>query len=204
VLIRVFFWGIIFIVANNWIVKKSKMVNKKKLSIIAFALCMILASVSSLFPVENLLISFEKPEDVLKYSSNIRVLDTEEFVYGNDSCMLVYLKKYESGHSIIPKSTDGYKIPSLFSVRRTLQKIDDDGMFDVYNVVGTSDYYVIGRISSTEEVSIVDSNDYAVRFIDIWMNEEYSVILFGFIEHFTYDYYLVINGEIVELVQKDF
>ena len=109
--LRLAFFGIIFAVLSFLIVKKSKRVNKKRILTIIFILCLLLASVSFLFPAENLFFSFGTPESVFRYVQGGKV---EDVVCGNASCMLIYRNTSDSagGHFIALRSTEGYKIPS--------------------------------------------------------------------------------------------
>ncbi len=117
--------------------------------------------------------------------------------------MVIYSKGSSSGgHFIVPKSTKGYKIPSLFSVKKISHKFNKDGNFDVYNVTGTNDYYVVGTIISKEsEIIVVDSKNEQVKNIIAEMGNAgiKTILLFSFVENFTNEYYLLINGTKVSI-----
>lgn len=193
---RIVFWGIIFAVVFFWTIKKSKIVRKKLAVILTLVVCMALGSVSALFPVENLFVNFKSPTNVLNYYQTGKA---DDVINGNDSSMIIFSSgNSPGGHFIVPKSTKGYKIPSLFSVKKVSHKFDKSGLFDVYNVKGTNDYYVVGTtISKESEISVVDSNNEPIKNIVIEMGntDTKTILLFSFVENFTSEYYFLINGE---------
>jgi hypothetical protein len=193
--IRIIFWGIIFVVACLWIVKKSKIVKKKRVVIIVFVLCSLFASVSSLIPIENLFLDFEKPNDVFEY---VRSGDVERVVVGNESTLLMYVNEDRSTHGyiIIPRIQGRYVIPSLFSVRRILRRHDCDGLFSVYNVHGTRDYFIIGQITTNTEISVIDSNGMEVEIERVKLAESiYLNLIRSYVYDFGYDFHFIVDGE---------
>jgi hypothetical protein len=193
---RIIFWGIIFAIIYFLLIKKSKVGKKRRVTILTLVFCLISSSISALFPVENLFFSFKSPDEVLNYYQSGK---TEDILNGNDSSMVIYSEGNSlGGHFIVPKSNKGYKIPSLFSVKKVANKFDKDGNFSVYNVLGTKDYYMVGTIISKEnEISTVDSNNEEVKNIVVEMgnSDTKTVLLFSFIENFTEEYHLMINGK---------
>ena len=76
-------------------------------------------------------------------------------------------------------------------------KFDKDGNFDVYNVSGTNDYYVVGIIlSDTVEPEIIDSENRPVKYITIDMGdtETKTVVIYSYVKDFNNDSYLIIDG----------
>jgi hypothetical protein len=193
---RIIFWGIVFSLAYFLLMKKTKTARRKIVAILTLVLCMIFGSVSALLPAENLFIKFKTPEDVFSY---YQVGKVDDVLYGNNSSLIIYSNGNNSGgHFIVPKSAKRYKIPSLFSVKKISSKIDRDGSFNVYNVLGTNDYYFIGTIISKENViNIIDSNNNEVKNITLEMGntDTKTVLVYSFVENFTNEYFIVINGE---------
>jgi len=201
--VRLVIWGWLFAGAYYWIVNKSKIIKKKRIVILSLVLCLVLSSASGLIPVENLVINFDSPEDVLWYYQKSKV---DEVLYGNVSSMVIFTDIWDSstGYLIVPRSPKGYKIPSYFSSRSILRKtnsIADIVWFDIISLIGTDDYYIYGHFFSEEdEVTITDSNNTVRHIADRMRNSDiYSIRFFGYIESFTYDYYLVVNGEKVDM-----
>lgn len=191
-LFRIIFGGIVFTI-SLLVLKRTRFFNKK-IVFLTLILYAIIISVFALFPVENLFISFKTPENVLNYYS-ISKGKVDDIIYGSDSCMLIYSEGSNvGGYFIIPKSKSGYKIPSFMSVSRILR----DRHFTVYNIVGTNDYYVYGvAVSEDDEINIIDSNDNEVKSIITQIKNTSTKIIwtYSFVENFTTEYYILINGE---------
>lgn len=134
-------------------------------------------------------------ESVFNYANFGEVND---ILYGKESCMVIYTNQNSSGgHYIIPKTEKGYKIPNYFATKKVSNKFDKNGNFDVYNILGTQDYYMIGTIfSDTSEQNIVDNQNHPVEniIIDMGDTETKTVVIYSYVENFNSDYYLIING----------
>jgi len=113
--------------------------------------------------------------------------------------MIVYSTgKSTYSHSFIPKSADGYKIPSPYSIKRLSTKMDNYTSFEVYNVLNTSDFYVLGlTVLEGRDVDIVDSNNREIsKLIDIVGGTDIKhVLFFSFVDDLTDEYFILINGE---------
>ena len=194
-IVRIIFWGIVLAIVLLLLKKKSR-VTKKRTAIVAITFCLILSTVSALFPVENLFVDFNSPSKVLNYCQSG---NSDDVIFGNDSCMVINTKGNDiGGHFITPKSTKGYKIPSLFSVREISHKFDKDGSFDVYNVSGTNDYYLVGTIISCEKkINITDLYNGPIRFniTEMGNTGTKTILIYAFVENFTNEHFIFINGE---------
>ena len=193
---RIIFWGIIFAILFFLLIKKTKVVRKKRVAILMLICCMTLCTISNLFLVENLFFDFKSPDKVFTYYRHGKV---EDIISGKNSSMVVYSEGSSlGGQLIVPKHKKGYKIPSLFSVKKVSRKFDQDGLFDVYNVSETNDYYVWGMIGAKgHEINIIDSNNKSVKNIAVetGLGDNKTVFLFAFVENFTSEYYILVNGE---------
>ncbi len=168
--------------------------RKKRVSIVFAVLFAATISVFSMFPVENLFINFKSPEKVFNY---INTGEINEIIYGQDSCLIVYSKGNNTGgYYIIPKTATGYKIPNYFTIKKISHKFDESGLFDVYNVKGTQDFYVFGTVHLDEkENEIYICNEMGKKIeADIVRVEDTSFIYF-FLHDFPNKYYLSINEE---------
>lgn len=151
--IRIVSWLVISILAV-FKIKASKIVRKKLITILTVVLFTVLISASAMFPIENLLINFKSPESVFNYAESGKI---DEIIFGQESCMAIYSKGNSTwGHCIIPKSEKGYKIPSSFATKIVSHKFDKNGLFDVYNVKGTQDYYIFGSVNLIENGNELD------------------------------------------------
>jgi hypothetical protein len=196
-LLRIVLWLIIssFVVLK---IRKTKIVRKKLVSLLIVVLCLGLISVSGMFPIENLFINFKSPESVFNYTNSGKVNDV---LYGKESCMAIYSNwNSTGGHYIIPKTEKGYKIPSCFATKIVSHKFDKSGLFDVYNVKGTQDYYVFGTVHLKDdgnEIDIFDGSDEKVESNIIRVG--HTNFIYFFLDDFSNEYYLLINGEKVSI-----
>ncbi len=196
-LLRIVLWLIIssFVVLK---IRKTKIVRKKLVSLLIVVLCLGLISVSGMFPIENLFINFKSPESVFNYTNSGKVNDV---LYGKESCMAIYSNwNSTGGHYIIPKTEKGYKIPSYFATKIVSHKFDKSGLFDVYNVKGTQDYYVFGTVNLKDdgnEIDIFDGSDEKVESNIIRVG--HTNFIYFFLDDFSNEYYLLINGEKVSI-----
>ena len=188
--IRIMIFFIIFIVLFVKI-RRTKIVKKKLVTVLLLLFCVVFCSVSYFVPVENLFVNFKSPQDVFKYSCNGEI---EDVVYGNNSCLIFSADT----HNIIPKTKTGYKIPIAFSMKTVGHKIDETGSFNVYHVPDTDDYYIWGTtISIGSNIVVADGNNsqLKIRLTPNDGTDYYTVLVYGLIDNFTDEYYLLINGE---------
>lgn len=177
-------------------IRATKIIRKKLVFLLLVALSLVLISVSAMWPVENLFVNFKSPESVFNYA-NFGVVN--DILYGKESSMVIHTNQNGIGvHYIIPKTEKGYKIPNYFATKKVSNKFDKNGNFDVYNVLGTQDYYVVGTIRThASEQNIIDNQNQPVKNISINMGdaETKTVFIFSYVENFNSNYYLIINGE---------
>ena len=195
--IRIVLWVVVSAFAV-FKIRTSKIARKKLSIILIIALCMVLISASAMFPVENLFINFKSPENVFNYTSFGKI---DEIIYGRESCMVIYSKGNSTGgHYIIPKAEKGYKIPNYFVTKKVSHKFDKDGLFDVYSVKGTQDYYVFGTVCLKENdnaIDIFDSEDEKIESNIVRVGD--TSFIYFFLDDFQKGYYLLINGEKVSI-----
>jgi len=193
--LRIVFWAILLIFALL-LTKKRKFVKKKLINILAIILSIVLCSVSSFLPVENLFITFRSPKDVFNYT---RFGIIENIIHGKDSCMVNYLTTNDSrSYLFVSKIENGYKILTWLNEKNVFHKFSEEGTFDVYNILRTNDYYVLGMISSEEDkINIVDNNNKEVQKIitEVENTKIKHVIFYAFVENFTNDYFILVNDK---------
>ena len=205
-LVRLIFWIVVWILAgfmlrNTKIFKQKPSVSRLTASgtlVLGVVGCLILTSVSALFPVENLFINFKSPEAVLRYTS----FDVGEISYildGNSSCLINYKKiGGATASDLVLKSEAGYKISNTFSVKVLPNRLKEGRFLMVQHVVGTDDYYVLGTtVLPDGEFYIVDCYGEEIKNIDTTnagLGDKF-VSFEAFVEGYTDDYYVLINGE---------
>lgn len=72
--------------------------KRKKIRILAVAIvCLLLVTLTVLFPLENLFVSFPSPEEAFGYCRRGEIVDV---VQGESSCMIVYTNGSDSDYSL--------------------------------------------------------------------------------------------------------
>lgn len=184
------------IVANKFAKTKTQ---KFCLILVVFLVLGLITSSASI-RISNYFISFDDPESVYHLSHSEEIVD---MVYGDDSCMIVFSKgknKYEMYY--VPKSEKGYKIPKSFSTKIVDNYFVDNGSFNVYNVSGTNDYYIVGMIIASEApATIVNSDNKKVKYMIIDSNglDTKTISIYDYINDFTDDYYIMLDDEKISL-----
>lgn len=189
---------VIVSVCSVWIIKKSKCKFKKVFSTLTVVFCIILVSISSMFPVENLFLSYQSPEKVFNYVKSGQIY---KIIDGRESSLVIYYTGNSTyGFYIIPKTSDGYKIPNYFTQKKVYHKFDEQGVFDVYNVQGTQDYYVscaVNLSDISEEILVFNSENEKIGSKVIKIKNTNFVFLW--IPEFSNGCYLMINDEKIVL-----
>ena len=119
---------------------KRKTKKGKLLSCVILIFCVAVVLLVNIFPVENLWIRFNSPEEIIEYDKKGTA---DNIIIGKDSCMIIYsTDKQSNGLYFAPKNESGYILPNLFTKKNIHHEFNDFGQIDVYNVSGTNDYYV--------------------------------------------------------------
>lgn len=144
---------LILLACSVWGILRGK-AKRKKLAIVSAAIISVMVvSLSSVFPIENLFVSFNDPESLFQYFNGSQV---QSVLDGNDSCMVIYRKGGNNGGFVLfPKSKKGYKIPTPFLTEKVLDRLDGNGVVEVYHVKGCADYYLFVSIPANGEIDDV-------------------------------------------------
>lgn len=189
--IVIFLIYLIFVLKNNI----TKAISKKSISIISVLFLVILF----LLPVENIFMNFKTPENVFNYT---HIGQIEKIVYGNESCMVYYSKgKASYSYIFIKKNGEKYKIANTFNSKKVSKKIDENGVFEIYKVIGTNDYYFLGTINPQAMViEIYNDSDEKIES-GIERIEETSFVCF-YLENLSKEYYLLVDGKKIYFINE--
>lgn len=125
----------------------------------SLGLCIAAALTLFLFnlPIENLILSFEKPEEAFHYTSSAEI---DNVLCGKESAMILYSQKNgPASQMILPMKNGRYKLPGSSDLKCIESSFITDGSVFVFWANGTKDYYVIGDIVANSDVapSITDN-----------------------------------------------
>ena len=160
----------------------------------------ILLTIIIFFPVENIFVNFNTPQDVINYITSKDTICTT--IEGENSCMVITEgKDSKSGEIYIICKNDGkYKIPYIWNCFPRPFAINGEfGSFDLYHVWGTEDYYFFGYCTSyNESLEISDSRS---SVFNIKLNEEIvyannlkSYTVSFYVKNLPEEYYVVIDN----------
>lgn len=179
------------------IVLNRRLIRKKIEKILVLILCIVLSLILVIFPFENLFYSFSSPEKLFNYISTDKIIDV---AYGNNSCMIYYqTDKNSYSYTFSERCKDGYKILNCFSYKKVYSKLDSNGSFYVYNIVGTKDFYVLASINSVANIEVYDGNGFKIK-TDIKHVMNTNFIFFS-VTNLTDEHYLLINAKKVKITR---
>ena len=183
---------------------RSRIRRRRIAASLGAALCLLAVTVSAMFPVENLMMSFRSPEDVFSYMESGEVLDVLE---GDASCAVIYADgRHMDGNLLVPKASDGYRLPGYFSAHRIFHRFDREGIFDIYRVAGTEDYYPFGTVvTKSLEGQITNAFGSPLRCIaaEIGDGETETLYLYAFAPDCARFAWLRIEDEQIALLKTE-
>lgn len=201
--------GFAVILLAGLVIIKKKSVSRKKISLLALVVAdLVLFVLSSIFPPENLFVTFDSLESLAKYHGAERiayVVEVEESYY------ITYEEGENSYSSCLAVKVDGgYKIAPSYMKIQILENVIHPGAYErmeVCTVIGTGDRYFGGYITpdnKTPQLAVVDADGNMVDCkINVFMPDEDNDSNYYFMELCIYvnaknwmdELYLVIDGE---------
>lgn len=156
VLSRILLW-IALAIPCIFAIRRSRVVRKRALMIVSIVLLMLLISLTAMFPVENLFLHFDTPEDVFHYTNTGDIYGR---VDGESSSMILYATSSNTiSEYIVPKIDAGYVIPTYLSNKTVWDSFSAHGIVQVYWQKGTQDHYVMVFLGA-------DAADWQIQLFD--------------------------------------
>lgn len=187
--------GCIFLTCSIIVTKKSKVVCKRILYVIFLITTVVLITILSFIPLENLFITFSSPEEVYEYV-NFGKSNIELVVKGNDCDFVVDRKSDSDTYLIIPKTVDGWKIGVGSNTKRIAQKISDGIIVYVYQYKNTKDYFITIFDTNGGELQLLD--DYDTEFYSLEKKNDFLektfVTYYAHVSNFNPQYCVMVNG----------
>jgi len=139
-IVRISFFGALFILFINFI-KKSSIINKRKFCIISLIIFIIILTISTLFPIENIFLTFKTPGSAYNYRYSGKV---ELILNGKQSSFIIGKKNnYDDGTmDIIPKIKNGWKLSYSYKVKMIKKTYFDGIVISIYKNEDYNDYYI--------------------------------------------------------------
>lgn len=183
VLSRILLW-IALAIPCIFAIRRSRVVRKRALMIVSIVLLMLLISLTAMFPVENLFLRFNTPEDVFHYTNTGDIYGR---VDGESSSMILYATSPNTiSEYIVPKIDAGYVIPTYLSNKTVWDSFSAHGIVQVYWQKGTQDHYVMVFLGA-------DAADWQIRIFDAAGNPVDTPIVRA--AHSSFAYFTLPVGE---------
>lgn len=169
---------------------------KKGYAVTLIIVSIVFCAASQYVPVENLVLTFNSPEEVFNYTTSGRIVDITS---GDNSCMVYYSTGNSTySYKFIGINDNGYCIATDIDVSDVFSTMNANGIFEVKRVRGTDDYYLLAAISPTaSDISFYDSSGNLLN-VQIMQVGDSGLIHFGF-TGFEAGCCLMIDGERVIL-----
>ncbi len=181
------------------IIRRSRIQNKKAVTIASVVLCLCLLSLSAVFPVENGFVHFRSAEAAFRYSSRGTI---EHVIHGSDSCMVVYSTGPGAyNDAIFPMSEQGYQLPNFYGIQETANEGLENGSFEVLRLRGSDNYYVRGVVvSENDDIQAVDCNGNAV--CTIRTGDDRATLFYAWADTYETSYSITVNGQQIVISQS--
>ena len=162
----------------------------KTLGIAVVFAAAVITLISAAYPIENLFVSFQTPEDAFEYRTH---LTAEHVIYGQDSSMVFGRKANEPlAEFVIPRSESGWKLGSDNDLSICYGMRPFDGFYiTVERFRDTDDYYISILDSTQTDKNITDKN--GTSFFKGYQDKD-SCSYYAYVNRFDMDYYIIVNG----------
>ncbi len=198
-LVRIIFWGLLFLI-SIYLLKKSNIINKKKAVIILFIIFLILSFISCLYLVENLFITFKSPRQAYNY---IQHKEKDLLVLNGKRSSLV-IGGYNSSKSsleLILKKNDGWKL-SKFDLKQVKHTYLDGVFILVYKYKNYDDYYILINSTNKDISSISDNINSKFYTFKRNYNGITSCRGYAYIKEFNDEYKIIIDNKSIEINKR--
>lgn len=197
IIVRLAFWSMIFVISLI-LIRKSRIIHKCRVSIIAFAISVILTTISSLVPIENALITFSSLESAYNYNNvgKIKLVaegDKTDFVVGTKSDTDVY--------TIVPKANGGWKIGMGLDTKEIVKTASDKITIYVYQYKNKNDYFVTVFDPKGDYLDITDNHNSEFKYLERYNStlDKTFYTYYAYINEFDEQYALTVNGRLIKI-----
>lgn len=197
IIIRIIFLSIVFLV-SFLLIRKSRIINKFRWSVVAFVIATVITTISALIPIENAFITFSSPESAYSYKN---YGDVKLVVDGEKSDFVVGAKDDTDNYLIIPRSNDGWKLGMGLDTKRVYQTVSDGITIYVYQYKNTDDYYITVLDTNGGFSDITDNRNSIFKYSEKQNStlDTTFYTYYAYINNFNEQYVLSVNGNLIKL-----
>lgn len=189
-IVRMIFWLLISVVLIE-IMKKYNLLQKKKNIIFIGIMIISLWTLSMLFPVENIFITFDTPEDSYNYVNNEKV---KKVVYGEETALVIG-EENEYVYLIVPKGENGWKVGRGMDFKFVSEQYIDGIIVSVYQYKDTKEFYVEVVDIDGNQCVIKDNQTSDFKVLEQNYNGKNTYRYYAYIENLDDSYKIEVNGK---------
>lgn len=198
-LVRIIFFVLLFFI-SIYFLKKSNIINKKKAIIILFIIFSILSSISSLFLIENLFITFKSPKQAYNYllhsEKNLLVLTGKK-----SSLVIGGYNSSKSSLGLMLKKNGGWKL-SKFDLKKVKDAYLDGVFISIYKYKNYDDYYILINSTNKDISSISDNINSKFYTFKRSYNGITSFRGYAYINNFNDEYKITIDDKSIKINKR--
>ncbi|MBR6614096.1 MAG: arginine--tRNA ligase [Clostridia bacterium] len=177
------------------IILKNKSAKTKTGFIIGLIIWNVCRGILYNIPFENYFMSFETPEDIVKYMGRDNYETTIE---GKETALMLYTSQNGAFIMEFVNKVDGkYKLPTTKIPKIERKLTTDYGDVTIYNVLNTQDYYMDIAWICTKDIQEIILNNDKLEFYKIYVNDDENTIIIyakAYLEYYPNGNCLNIDG----------
>ena len=155
--------GCVFLLIPLVLLKVFKVLRRNRTFVLLLILSFIIMTASIFVPFENLILTFNTPEEVYRYYSfkpnNVLVLE------GSNSALVIDRQENKDSYYMVPRVGQGWKIGLGTDMKSISHTIENELFIDVYQYKNSDDYYIC--ISHISGDSLLLSDEYQTSFYSL-------------------------------------
>ena len=197
-----FIFAVIVIAICYFLIRKSKLINKRRWFIITTVIVIMLATILYYIPIENAFVTFSSPESALRYFNKSKI---KLVINGEKSTLVVGENRGVKTHEIIPRSNDGWKLDTRFNMKTVIKNYLDGNIIDVYQYKDSSDYYITVYNTKGGESQISDNRNsdfFSLHKTEDKIDKTYYTY-YTYVKDIDDQYILTINGKEVSVTSGE-
>ena len=181
--------------ASTFAINKFVTITKGTKCVVFALISALTAAILTFFPFENMLITFESPEESYSYCNYGRS-KVELVIEGDDCAFVVGDKNGTYNYLIIPRSPEGWKIGLGINTKRVAQQFVDGISISIYQYKNSNCFFITILNTDGEKANVSDNCNtsfYSLEKKRDNSNNSY-VTYYGFAPCLDSEYIISVNG----------
>ena len=159
---------------------------------------MCIITVSQIFPVENIFVTFSSPEKAYYYKNFGKA---ELVVNGEKGSFVIGNNNDSTEYKIFPKVNSGWKLGNSINTKQIIRQITDTATIYVYNYTNTNDYYIAVSNINGEQINITDNCGSKFQYLKKALKNQNTSFYtyYAYIKNFNENYTVIINNKSIKI-----